>query len=40
MGSVSYYEVDGVRLFKPADVLALLAANDLPGHTWVDGNAY
>lgn len=40
MGSVTYYEVDGVRLFRPADVEAFLAANNLPGHVWVDGNSY
>ncbi len=40
MGTVNYYEVDGVRLFRPADVEAFLSANDLPGHIWVGGNAY
>jgi hypothetical protein len=40
MGTVNYYEVDGVRLFRPLDVEAFLAANDLPGHVWVDGNSY
>jgi hypothetical protein len=40
MGTVNYYEVDGIRLFKPSDVETFLAANDLPGHGWVDGNSY
>jgi len=37
---VNYYEVDGVRLFRPDDVLAFLEANNIPGHTWVDGCEY
>lgn len=40
MGSVTYYDVDGVRLFRPRDVEAFLSANNLPGHVWVDGNSY
>lgn len=40
MGSVNYYEVDGVRLFRPSDVEAFLAANNIAGHVWVDGNSY
>lgn len=40
MGSVNYYEVDGVRLFKPADVEAFLSSNNIAGHTWVGGNSY
>jgi len=33
---VSYWEVDGVRMFRPDDVLAV---TPIP-HTWVDGCAY
>ena len=33
---ITYYDVDGVRLFKPADVLSL---TPVP-HTWVGGCAY
>jgi hypothetical protein len=39
-GSIPYYELSGVRIFRPADVEAWLLANDLPGHTWVGGNQY
>jgi len=40
MGSIPYYQIDGVRMFRPADVTAFLAANDLPGHEWLGGNAF
>ena len=40
MGSLPYYELDGVRIFRPADVEAYLAANNLSGHEWVGGNTY
>ena len=39
-GAVPYYEVDGVRLMRPADVNAWLEANNLPGHEWAGGNSY
>lgn len=39
-GSIPYYELSGVRIFRPASVEAWLAANDLPGHIWVGGNNY
>jgi hypothetical protein len=39
-GSIPYYELSGVRIFRPANVEAWLLANDLPGHTWVGGNQY
>lgn len=40
MGGVSYYEVGGVRLFKPEDVETFCASNNIPGHIWVGGNEY
>jgi hypothetical protein len=39
-GAIPYYELSGVRIFRPADVTAWLAANNLPGHEWVGGNQY
>lgn len=39
-GAISYYELGGVRIFRPADVQAWLTANNLPGHEWVGGNSY
>jgi hypothetical protein len=39
-GEINYYELGGIRLFRPADVEAFLAARGLPGHTWVNGNSY
>lgn len=39
-GAINYYELSGVRLFRPADVEAWLTANNLPGHMWVGGNSY
>ena len=32
MGSVNYYEVAGVRVFKQSDVDAFCAANNIPNH--------
>jgi hypothetical protein len=40
MGGITYFELDGVRIFRPVDVEAFLASKDLPGHTWVGGNQY
>jgi len=39
-GSIPYYEIDNVRLLRPLDVEAFLAANNIPGHIWVGGNSY
>jgi hypothetical protein len=39
-GNIPYYELSGVRIFRPQDVETWLAANGLPGHTWVGGNQY
>lgn len=39
-GSVPYYELDGVRIFKASSVQDWLATNSLPGHTWLGGNSY
>jgi hypothetical protein len=39
-GAITYYELDGIRIFRPADVQAWLLANNLPGHEWVGGNSY
>lgn len=35
---ISYWELNGVRLYEPADVAAFLVTNDVPGHTWQGGN--
>lgn len=40
MGGIPYYEVDGVRMFRPQDVTAYLSANNLPGHEWLGGNSF
>lgn len=40
VGTIPYYEVDGVRIFRPTDVEAFLAANNIPGHIWLGGNSY
>lgn len=39
-GTIPYYELDGVRIMRPSDVESWLSANNIPGHTWVSGNAY
>ena len=39
-GGISYWELDGVRLYKPADVQAFLVSNDVPGHSWQGGNSF
>lgn len=40
MGSIPYYEVDGVRMFRPADVKGFLNNKNLPGHEWLGGNSF
>jgi len=40
VGAINYYELDGVRIFRPADVQAFLASNGLAGHEWLGGNSY
>lgn len=40
MAGINYYELDGVRIFRPQDVEAYLASNNIPGHRWVSGNRY
>ena len=37
---ISYYELDGVKIFRPADVNAMLADRGVPGHEWLGGNSY
>ena len=32
---ITYYEMDGVRLYRPADVAAFIAARGLPGHRFL-----
>lgn len=39
-GEITYYEWDGVRIFRAADVMTWLVANDLPGHEFMGGNRY
>lgn len=40
MGGIPYYEVSGVRMFRPNDVTAFLASRNLPGHEWLGGNSF
>ena len=40
MGGIPYVNLAGVRIFRPQDVATFLAARNLPGHEWLDGNAY
>ena len=40
IGVINYYELDGIRIFRPKDVTDWLAANNLPGHVWLGGNSY
>lgn len=37
---ISYYELDGVKIFRPGDVNAMLADRGVPGHEWLGGNSY
>lgn len=37
---VNYYELDGVRIFRAADVQAKLVEWGVPGHEWLGGNSY
>lgn len=37
---VNYYELDGVRIFRAADVQAKLAEWGVPGHEWLGGNQF
>lgn len=39
-GSIRYYEIDDVRLFRAADVQGWLASEGLPGHEWLGGNRF
>jgi hypothetical protein len=39
MGGITYYQKNGVRLFRAQDVFAWLAANNLPSHEWLGGNS-
>jgi len=39
-GSIPYYEVDGVRIFRPQDVETWLTTNGLPTHSWLGGNRF
>ena len=39
-GTVPYYEVGTVRLLRPQDAEAFMAANNIAGHVWVGGNSY
>lgn len=40
IGGIGYSELNGVRIFRPADVEAYCVTNGLPNHTWVGGNLY
>ena len=37
MAGIPYYELDGVRIFRPQDVQTWLDAKGLPGHVWRRG---
>jgi hypothetical protein len=39
MGTLPYYEIDSVRLFRAADVFEWLRNNNLPHHEWLGGNS-
>ena len=39
-GEITYYEWDGVRIFRATDVMAWLEANNLPRHEFLGGNRY
>jgi hypothetical protein len=39
-GTIPYYELGGIRIFRPTDVEQFLSNNNLPGHIWVGGNSY
>jgi len=39
-GSIPYYEVDGIRIFRPQDVETWLTTNGLPTHGWLGGNRF
>lgn len=39
-GAISYYELNGVRIFRAQDVQDWLTANDLPRHEWQGGNTF
>jgi hypothetical protein len=38
--SIPYYEYDGVRVFRPQDVLNFIQTNSLVRHEWLGGNAF
>ena len=38
-GSIRYFELSGVRIFRPRDVFDWLASRGLPGHEWLGGNS-
>jgi len=37
---IAYAELDGVQVFRPADVVAKLAEWGVAGHEWMGGNRY
>jgi len=39
-GGIAFVEMDGVRVFRPADVQAKLAEWGVAGHEWLGGNRY
>jgi len=39
MGSIPYYEVSNVRLFRASDVFSWLAAQGIPANEWFGGNS-
>jgi hypothetical protein len=39
MGSIPYYEVSNVRLFRASDVFSWLASQGIPANEWFGGNS-
>jgi hypothetical protein len=37
---IQHFEIDGVRIFRAADVLSLVASWGVPGHEWLGGNSF
>lgn len=40
LGGWPYYELDGVKIFRPSDVEDFITSRGLTGHIWAGGNAY
>ena len=38
IGGINFYAFGGVQIFRAADVVTWLGANNMPGHEWAGGN--